>query len=103
MTSNDEKSEWTTVEKKKKPKKTFAAPSKTEITVGFTHEPSRTKSAEDLVKAILVRLGAPSGFETFHAGGRIDPNAPEHLTVVLLDPEGNHISTKHINRSGRGC
>ncbi|KAK4653425.1 hypothetical protein QC762_0083460 [Podospora pseudocomata] len=82
--------------------------------VSFTNPLKRTPSAEQAVMTYarndsrpitfgLVK-GTPAwkGDETWHTGGT-DPNAPEHLTVELKDSNGNHITTKHIDRNGNAC
>ncbi|KAK4151711.1 hypothetical protein C8A00DRAFT_45114 [Chaetomidium leptoderma] len=61
--------------------------------IEFTNELKRTPSAEQAVHR---------GGETWHTGGT-DPNAPEHLTVEFLDSNGDHVTTKHIDRNGQAC
>ncbi|KAL2134919.1 hypothetical protein VTI74DRAFT_10411 [Chaetomium olivicolor] len=91
------------------------APAKKGIcVVSFTNAHKRTTSAEnavisysqtdsrDLATAIVKCTPKSAGEDTWHVGGS-NPNAPEHLTVEFKDSNGNHVTTKHIDRNGRAC
>ncbi|KAK1753231.1 hypothetical protein QBC47DRAFT_415938 [Echria macrotheca] len=82
--------------------------------VSFTNELVRSPSAEiavvtysysdsrDLSSAVVKCLPKKLGGKSWHKGGT-DPKAPEHLTVEFIDSNGNHVTTKHIDRNGRAC
>ncbi|KAJ5781204.1 hypothetical protein N7457_006364 [Penicillium paradoxum] len=61
-----------------------------------------TTDSRDIAFAEMRAAPSPAGLTTWHKGGT-DPNAPDHLTVDLKGPNGNHITTKHINRDGKAC
>lgn len=45
-------------------------------------------------------LHSKRGENTWHTGGT-DPNAPEHVTVVYEDSNGQHVTVKHVGRNGK--
>lgn len=101
------------------------------IQIGFTNNLARTDSAEKAIEDFARTDSRPiaralvkctpaseyvhpyiaayyqewnlivfSGKRSWHTGGT-DPNAKEHLTVEMLDANGNHITTLHIGRNGK--
>ncbi|KAM7187658.1 hypothetical protein V8F33_011125 [Rhypophila sp. PSN 637] len=60
------------------------------------------KDSRAISYAVVKGTPTWTGDLTWHTGGN-DPNAPEHLTVELKDSNGNHVTTKHIDRNGNPC
>ncbi|KAI0867339.1 hypothetical protein GGS24DRAFT_507950 [Hypoxylon argillaceum] len=82
--------------------------------IRYTDETKRSPSADaavrqyaetdkrDLSGGLIKSVPQAAGGHTWHSGGT-DPDAEVHITVQFEDSSGKLVTTKHINRNGKGC